>query len=86
MTQEERKRLTPYEIEKLSQVSQRQQPSCPGCGEPMTLNVGVSMDEWQATYECRNDICCAWRTRVCRGKGIVVCVEDAYKLATRRSA
>ena len=85
----DRKRLTPYEIDKLNEVSHRVQPACPGCGQPMTLFVQTDViDEgrWFVSYICSkaSDGCGAWETRPVKGRGAGACVEDAYKTAMRR--
>lgn len=85
MTKEERKRLTPYEIDALNQITHREQPTCPGCGDIMTLDAGQFQDEWFVSYECTNfNVCGGWRTKIYHGHGVVVCAENAYKTAMRR--
>lgn len=87
MTDDERKRLTEYEIDSLYQISHRVQPRCPGCGEPMRLDLGLDIDgkNWLVSYVCYWGTGCAeWRTKIFRGTGIVKEAEDAYKAATRR--
>lgn len=87
MTDGEKKRLTPYEIDRLNQISHRQQPLCPGCGAPMRLDIGMDVDgnNWLVSYLCYWETGCAgWRTRIFRGTGVTAVAEDAYKTAMRR--
>lgn len=89
MYEDGRKRLTPYEIDKLSEVSHRVQPSCPGCGQPMTLVLLTDPTDgnWMVSYNCSKvgAGCGMWETRTVKGRGAGACVEDAWKTAMRRA-
>ena len=86
--EDDRKRLTPYEIDKLYEVTHRVQPACPGCGQPMSLFVQTDVTDgrWFVSYICDGSTGCGvWQTQSIKGRGAGACVEDAWKTAMRRA-
>lgn len=89
MNREELRALTEGERTYLMDIGRRAQPTCPGCGQPMHLDVERAFDgsrEWWGRYACHKTTggCGVWGTQVSRHPSIVALAERAYKEAMTR--
>ena len=80
--------LTEGERAYVMDVMRREQPVCPGCGQPMRLEMEKAFDgktEWWGRYACDwHTGCGSWGTKVERHPSIVYLAERCYKMATAR--
>ena len=84
--------MTPAEKDKVTEITNWKQPTCPGCGATMTLGLEdfKTPPKWMREkyryagwYYCRR--CDCWRTTSAYGYSANQAAENAYKKAMRRT-